>query len=142
MDLPQAIWLADLMLAHVDLLAAELTTAARGKMAVYRSMEPAVVQAIFVVFYRVLAHALAAGDVTPLQTYLGRVVGDRLRDGATLAGFMYLVTSAQTSVRTLINREYAADPVLLATLLPQLPTLFEDLRQVIRDIGAQQGQVD
>lgn len=136
MDPPIGIWLSDLILRHLDELAAGLTDDARRQIAPYRTMEREVVHTLFVALYRVVAQSFAQEDVTPLRTYLEHVVAGRMRDGASGAGLIQLAGKSQARVLALIERETAADPARRAAAVPVFQAFDDEVRRTLRTLQA------
>ncbi|HMA36473.1 MAG TPA: hypothetical protein VKY74_18595 [Chloroflexia bacterium] len=137
METPTGTWLAELILSHLDELAATLGEAARRDIPLYRAMEPAVVHPLFAALYQVLAQTLAAGDMAPMRTYLQHVTVSRIRDGAAAASFIKLAEISDATVDRLVQRELPHDPAFAAEALRQVHTVSQNVRLILSEINLQ-----
>ncbi len=129
------LWLAELIQTHLDDLAAHLGAAARRQIPFYQELDPATVQRLFVALYQVLAQTFAAGDVNLIRAYLTQVTGDRIRDGASAAAFIQLVTISDAYLSSLIARASADNPQHAADALRYHEAMNNRIRLILSEIN-------
>jgi len=128
-------WLAALIQTHLDDLAAGLAAAARRQMPLYRDLDPAPVQTLFVALYQVLAQAFATDDVGLVRTYLEQVTSVRIRDGASAAAFIQLVSISDAAIDQLIQGAHSASPQYVADALRHQRAMSNTIRLILSEIN-------
>ncbi|MDQ2809461.1 MAG: hypothetical protein M3Z04_21510 [Chloroflexota bacterium] len=129
------LWLSDLILAHLDTLASEAVAIAQAQVPWYSTLPAPAVQAVFVTTYQMLAATCAADDVLPMQTYVERVIMDRINNGAPAEGLIALATLLEGTIHRLINREGSADPLRAAHASRRLMDYTKSLRLLMSGIN-------
>ncbi|MDQ2807738.1 MAG: hypothetical protein M3Z04_12650 [Chloroflexota bacterium] len=132
---PMGPWLAALIQAHLDDLATGLADAARQQIPLYRALDPAAVQTLFVALYQVLAQAYAANDVGLIRTYLEQVATIRMRDGASAAAFIQLVSISDAAVARLIQQAPRASPQYIGDALRHQQAMSNTIRLILSEIN-------
>ena len=100
-----AVWLAGLITAHTDDLAADLGAFARQQIPCYAAEDQDCFHRSLVDYYAALVQSLAGGDMAPLRGYLERIVSVRLQAGVQGSDYIRLVNHAEEQMQALITRE-------------------------------------
>ncbi len=129
------LWLSELILAHLEPLASEAVAIAQAQVPWYQELPVPAVQAIFATTYRILAETCASDDITPMQTYVDRVITDRIHSGVPAEGLIAVATLLEGTIHRLINRESTADPLWAAQASRQLMGHTKNLRLLMRGIS-------
>lgn len=129
------LWLSELILAHLDTLAAEAVAMAQAQVPWYSTLPAPAVHTVFVNTFQALAATCAAEDVGPMRTYVERVVVDRLNNGAPAEGLIALATLLEGTIHRLINRDGSGDPLRAAQASRQLMAYTKSLRMLMSGIN-------
>ena len=132
---PIGSWLAQLIQAHLEELAAGLGDAARQQIPLYRALDPALVQLLFTAFYQVLAQTFALNDIMPMRRYLENVTSDRIRDGASAAAFIQLAAIGATQLNLLLAQAAPDDPHLIREATRHLQSVNTQVRLILSEIN-------
>jgi len=104
-------------------------------MPLYRDLDPAPVQTLFVALYQVLAQAFATDDVGLVRTYLEQVTSVRIRDGASAAAFIQLVSISDAAIDQLIQGAHSASPQYVADALRHQRAMSNTIRLILSEIN-------
>jgi len=129
------LWLSELILAHLEPLASEAVAIAQAQVPWYQALSAPAVQAIFATTYRILAETCATDDVTPMQTYVERVIVDRIHSGVPAEALIALATLLEGTIHRLINRESTADPLRAAQASRQLMGHTKNVRMLMSGLN-------
>jgi len=131
-----AVWLADLITAHTDDLAADLGSFARQQIPLYAAWDEDRVRGNMRDYYLALAQTAISGDAVPLRGYLERTVPLRLQEGARGADYIHLINHAEEQIQALITRE-AAGPSQRNDAHRLARGLGRNARLIISDVNLQ-----
>lgn len=135
MDVPTGTWLSQLILAHLDPLAAQAVTTAQAQVPWYREIGRDRLHTVFKAAYATLATIFPANDLTPMRQYMEQVIAERLQQGAPAEGLIHVATILEAGVLALIDQEREAAPQHTVAATRQMQVATKNLLLIISGIN-------